>query len=81
MWVEALEGMNEGLGTRSKALPGGEEEVTALANILRMRTERSKLSREVRIVLSEELGGVQMKESPKERTSCSESVSTFELRL
>ena len=61
--------------------PGREEEVRGLANILRMRTERSKLSREIRMVLSEELGGVQMKESPKERTSCSESVSTFELRL
>ena len=60
---------------------GREEEVKGLANILRMRTERSKLSREVRMVLSEELGGVQMMESPRERTSCSESVSTFELRL
>ena len=73
--------MNEGLGTRSRVSPGGEEEDIGLANILRMRTERSKLSREVRIVWSEELGGVQMNESPKERTSCSESVSIFELRL
>lgn len=73
--------MKEGLGTRSSVLVGEVEEVEELANILRMRTERSKLSKEVSIVLSVELGGVQMKESPRERTSCSESVSILELRL
>lgn len=81
MWYDALEGVKEGLGTRSRVSGGDVEEVVGLANILRIRMERSKLSRDVSIVLSVELGGVQMKESPRERTSCSESVSTLELRL
>ena len=60
---------------------GEDEGLVGLANILRMRTARSKLSREVRIVLSVELDGVHIKDSPRERTSCSESFSILELRL
>ena len=73
--------MKEGLGTRRRVSFGEDEGLVGLANILRMRTARSKLSREVRIVLSAELDGVHIKDSPRERTSCSESVSILELRL
>jgi hypothetical protein len=52
-----------------------------LANIFRIRTDRSKLSKDVSIVASVELGGVHMKDNPNESTSCSESERIFELRL
>jgi hypothetical protein len=81
MWNDAFGGVNEGLGTRKRVSLGEGCELDGLANSLRIRTERSKLSREVRMVASVELGGVQMKDSPRERTSCSVSDRILELRL
>ena len=79
MWKDATAGAKEGLGTRRLELEGVEgEECT---NILRRRTDLTKLSKELRIVVSEELGGEQMNDRPRERTSCSVSVSILELKL
>lgn len=78
---DALEGTKEALGIRRLVSLGVVEVWIGLQNCARIRTERSKLSIQLSITASEELEGVQIKDMPRERTSCSVSVRILELRL